>query len=97
MSIELNRINDERFHDLMRAAMLTSFHKYGYVKGANGQCVEKVLEKDMVAEMRYRIKRWEETGRTEYLIDIANYAMIEFMKFGSEYVATDEEGDAYKR
>ena len=53
--------------------MLTSYHKYGHVKIAiqNGvDCKESAAQ---------RWRKYEETGNTEYLMDAANYAMMEFM------------------
>jgi hypothetical protein len=42
-----------------------------------------------------RIDKYVETGNTEYLVDAANFAMIEYMCpsiEGSYYTATDSEG-----
>lgn len=53
--------------------MLTSFGKYGHIKDS----VEKGM--DPLAEVRARINKYRDTGNTEWLIDAANYCMIEFM------------------
>jgi hypothetical protein len=53
--------------------MLTSFYKYGHAKIAiqNGvDCKESAAQ---------RWREYEKTGNTEYLMDVANYAMMEFM------------------
>jgi hypothetical protein len=53
--------------------MLTSYHKYGHVKIAiqNGvDCRESAFQ---------RWREYVKTGNTEYLMDVANYAMMEFM------------------
>jgi hypothetical protein len=80
-----------RFHDLMDAAMMVSFHKYGAVAEAYP---EKVNALD---SMQLRLKLYAEgkrnpdaeepgqpeflvpPGNVEYLVDAANFAMIEFM------------------
>ena len=34
---------------------------------------------DAIASLRKRLHLYEETGNAEYLVDVANFAMIEFM------------------
>ena len=34
---------------------------------------------DALGNLKKRIEKYEETGNTEFLADVANYAMIEFM------------------
>ena len=58
----------------MAARMDVSFHKYGKVKDAYPHTL------DALASMADRIKRYRETGNTEWLIDAANFAMIEYMR-----------------
>jgi rhamnogalacturonyl hydrolase YesR len=53
--------------------MAVSHAKYGLVADAYP---EKV---DAIASLRRRLERYEETGNTEWLMDVANFAMIEFM------------------
>lgn len=55
----------------MVARMDVSYHKYGPVQQATMV--------DALASLRDRLKLYEETGNTEWLIDAANFAMIEFM------------------
>lgn len=57
----------------MITRMLTSYSKYGHIKDS----VEKGM--DPLAEVRARINKYRATGNTEWLIDAANYCMIEFM------------------
>ena len=57
----------------MADRMATSFHKYGPIT----QAYPKDL--DAIASLKYRLEKYEETGNTEWLIDVANFAMIEFM------------------
>lgn len=53
--------------------MATSYHKYGHVKDNFPQLM------DAEAALLDRLRKYQETGNTEWLLDVANYAMIEFM------------------
>lgn len=78
-----------RFHDLMDAAMLVSFYKYGPV--AEGY-PERV---NAIESLKLRLDKYAATGNAEYLVDVANFAMIEFMHPKHEqafYQATDKDG-----
>ncbi len=57
----------------MLHAMAMSFHKYGPVRKAYPHKV------NAIASLKARLKLYEETGNADYLIDVANFAMIEFM------------------
>lgn len=61
------------FVDYMRNRMEVSYHKYGAVKDAYPHKV------DAVASLKDRLEKYAETGNTEWLVDAANFAMIEFM------------------
>jgi hypothetical protein len=62
-----------RFHDLMNAAMLVSFYKYGHVGDGYPKRV------NAIDSLKLRLAKYVETGNAEYLVDVANFAMIEFM------------------
>lgn len=64
---------DEGFLQGMRNRMYVSFHKYGPVRDAYPQ------KADALKTLGAAIEKYRATGNTEYLIDAANYAMIEFM------------------
>jgi hypothetical protein len=64
----------ERFDQLRKAAIAVSYHKYGPAK--NNFHEGRV---DAVASLRRKLLAYERTGNTEYLVDVANYAMFEFM------------------
>lgn len=67
----------------MANRMSVSFFKYGYVADAKGKI-------DEVASLEKRLQKYKETGNTEWLMDIANFAMIIFMHKGAEaFRATD--------
>lgn len=76
----------EPFVQGMRARMAVSFHKYGLVADATAT--------DKIASLRKRLEKYEETGNTEWLMDAANFAMMEFMQPGREdahFRATDSD------
>lgn len=57
----------------MLSRMGVSFHKYGAV----AQGYPKKI--DAIASLKTRLEKYEEDGNTEWLMDVANFAMIEFM------------------
>lgn len=65
--------------------MLVSFHKYGPVKKA----IENGV--DALESSRQRVRKYQETGNTEYLMDAANYIMMEFMHPSHENAHFDAE------
>jgi hypothetical protein len=69
--------------------MLVSFFKYGKVADAYPGKVS-ALE-----SLQARIAKYRQTGNTEYLIDAANFAMIEFMhpsQADAHFTPTDSDG-----
>src|SRR5262245_11826200 len=75
-----------QFHQLMVDAMSMSYSVYGRVRDAFPAKV------DAIASLELRLKKYKETGNTEHLVDVANYAMFEFMypkKEGAHYKPTD--------
>jgi hypothetical protein len=64
---------DMRFVSLMQAAMSLSFYKYGALAAG-------VPEKtDSLKSLEKRIQKYRDTGNVEWLVDVANFAMMEFM------------------
>ena len=55
----------------MANRMSVSFHKYGFVENDGNT--------DRIANINIRLQRYLDTGNTEWLMDVANFAMIEFM------------------
>ena len=72
MSIPTGEISAE-FIQGMRNRMEVSYCKYGPIKNAYPHKVSAI------ASLEQRLKRYIETGNTEWLMDVANFAMIEFM------------------
>lgn len=54
--------------------MVVSFHKYGPVDENYGGKLVNAID-----NLVKRLQLYEETGNVEYLCDVANFAMIEFM------------------
>ncbi len=69
----LKRDFSEDFVRKMRNRMLVSHYKYGWVKDTYPELA------DAVASLEQRLALYKKTGNTEHLIDVANFAMIEFM------------------
>lgn len=61
-----------KFLQGMLNRMGMSFFKYGSIKAAYPHKV------DAIKSLKLRLNKYEKTGNTEYLIDVANFAMIEF-------------------
>lgn len=57
----------------MRSRMAVSYHKYGPIREAYPHKI------NALESLRMRLDKYMETGNTEFLIDAANFAMIEFM------------------
>jgi hypothetical protein len=70
-SVPSNQISDE-FVQGMLNRMIHGYHKYGHV-------LRSVDKPDSIQCLRMRLKEYRKTGNTEWLIDAANYAMMEFM------------------
>lgn len=85
----LARDTSRKFHDLMDAAMLVSGFKYGAVSDAYPDKVSAM------ESLKKRLDAYKKTGNAEYLVDVANFAMIEFMHPAhakAHYQATDAAG-----
>ena len=74
----------EDFVQKMKNRMVAGFYKYGPVK----------LNPASGADLADRLELYMKTGNTEWLVDVANFAMIEFMHPQHEkahFRATDSE------
>lgn len=65
--------NSLLFHQGMVNRMGVSYFKYGKVALGFPECV------DAIASLHDRLVKYAATGNAEWLIDAANFAMIEFM------------------
>lgn len=78
----------QQFLQGMVNRMAVSFFKYGAVREAYPHKV------DALASMEQRLKKYKETGNTEFLLDASNFLMIEFMHPGhpeAHFNATDSD------
>lgn len=78
---------DERFLQGMVDRMMMSLHKYGPLTQA---FPDKV---DAISSIHQRLREYAKTGNTEFLMDAANFAMIEFMlprREGAFFKPTDD-------
>lgn len=80
----------EKFDDIRKAMVITSHYKYGAAKNNFGD----LGGVDAIETLKMCLEKFEQTGNTEYLADVANYAMFRFMfpKQGEFYKATDSNG-----
>lgn len=62
------------FERLMRNRLLMGALRYGLLEHKR-----KVGRKwDLIGAVEAKVKKYQETGNTEYLVDLANYALLEF-------------------
>lgn len=78
----------EKFDEIRKKMMIVSYYKYGALKEnyAKYKCM------DALGNIEKRLAKYKETGNTEFLADVANFAMIEFMYLsikGARYMPTD--------
>lgn len=79
---------DPSFVTKMVSAMMVSFHKYGRVADAYP------LKFDATSDVRARMAKYRATGNKHFLVDAANFAMIEAMHPAPERNAAWGENDA---
>lgn len=60
------------FLQKMCNAMGMSLHAYGRIKDAYPKKV------DAIKSLETRLQKYKDTGNTDYLVDVANFSMIEF-------------------
>lgn len=65
----------ERFDKIRKNMIAVSHFKYGWIKDT----YETYKTADAMKSLQMRVDKYKETGNTEYLADVANFAMIEFM------------------
>ena len=80
---------NKAFVEKMDASMIVSYYKYGPLKENYGRATAPV---SALKNLEARLKLFKETGNKEYLIDIANFARIEF-QFGAGYYDPSDETD----
>ena len=63
-----------KFDQLRKNRMIVSYHKYGPLRENYGNRLVSAID-----NLEKRLQLYKETGNTEYLADVSNFAMIEFM------------------
>ena len=84
----LKRAFSEEFVEGMRVRMVTGVFKYGFPD-------ETVKRVDRWETIKARWQKYVETGNTEYMMDIANFVMVEFMfpkHQKAHFTPTDSDG-----
>ena len=84
----------EVFIEGMRQRMIVSFYKYGSINDAYPHKV------NALTSLTDRLRKYAETKNTEFLIDAANFAMIEFMLpsiEGAFFAGTDDDQSPGRR
>ena len=82
----------DRFDELRQNRVDLSYHKYGTAADNFGMKLVNAIQSHDLC-----VKKYLETGNTEYLCDAANYLMFEFMYPqvpGAHFEATDSSGSA---
>lgn len=69
----LNRDWSKDFIKQMQNRIIVSHYKYGYMSKSYPELVQAIKQ------IEPRMQKYLETGNIEWLIDIANFAMIEYM------------------
>lgn len=83
---------NEGFDERRKNRVAVSFHKYGSAKDNFGQHLVNALESAEMCKKKYL-----ETGNIEYLLDMGNYIMFEYMYPSvpnAFFKATDSKGSA---
>ena len=78
----------EQFDKIRKDMMIMSYYKYGPLKDNYG----KYKCMNAIENLKIRLNKYLESGNTEYLADVANFAMLEFMNpsiKGAYYKPTD--------
>lgn len=65
-----------KFEELQKKAMVMSYYKYGAIKKNHSK---EDNHMDAVSNLLKRLENYQKSGNTEFLVDVANFAMIEFM------------------
>jgi hypothetical protein len=68
----------EDFIAKMKNRMIASYYKYGPL-ALNAHRANPQDNINIISSLITRLRLYEETGNTEWLVDIGNFAMIEFM------------------
>lgn len=68
-----NQEFSSEFVSLMKNSMIQSYYKYGPLRANYPHLA------DAIQTLKERLRLYEETGNKDYLVDISNMSMIEYM------------------
>lgn len=74
MAMNFSEEYSERFDELRKNRVNTSYYKYGSARVNFKQGYVQAIP-----TLEKCLQKYKDTGNTEYLCDLANYAMFEFM------------------
>lgn len=66
---------DESFDNIRKKMMVMSYYKYGPAK--DNYKLDRTMK--AIGSLEMRLQKYKDTGNLEFLADIANFAMLEFM------------------
>lgn len=80
-----------KFDELRKNRVVQSFYKYGPARKNYGEA-----RMDAIGSLELCLEKFKKTGNTEYLVDVANYAMLRYMHPlpGEYFKATSSEESA---
>ncbi len=76
----------DRFAELMHNRLVMGLFRYGPL-GGSGLSIEQRME-----DARMRLRKFEETGNKEYLVDAANACLCTFVENEGHFRAVDRDG-----
>ena len=88
---DIEREYSEEFDNLRKSRVYVSYYKYGAAKKNFGEG-----RVDAIGSLELCLEKFKKTGNTEYLLDVANYAMFRYMfpLPGEYFKATDSSESA---
>lgn len=91
MNDAINREYSDEFDKMRKARVYVSYHKYGPARKNFGEG-----RVDAIGSLELCLEKFKKTGNTEYLLDVANYAMFRYMfpMPGEFFKATDSSESA---
>jgi hypothetical protein len=72
--VDMSKEYSEEFDNLRKNRVKTSFYKYGPAKDNFGSGNVKAIP-----TLELCLQKYKDTGNADYLCDLSNYAMFEFM------------------
>ena len=72
------------FEELMRNRLVIGAMRYGRIQSENRP------RYDRVSSMIKRLKRYSETGNKEFLVDVANLCLVEFVESKGHFHSIDD-------